>query len=226
MKNLKYASFNNSTFTFSSQIPRRGYTFRSGNAHGAAAALLSWSEITVSKAPTRAFTLLFPVSTSLLAVSSITYSRCWTIPARSSSCPWHPDASGPRLKLVKHLNLLKMQYHSSWWFCLWWTLLLLLSSAGFAGPNRSRLGVSFSELPWRFSTLPRRNVSLWGDCVAVLDDMDADFSPLALSVLGVAAFSVKWEWRPVILVWRIRSICLLENKYWHDNSSIVYHVGC
>lgn len=34
--------------------------------------LVSWREMTVSKAPTRALTLLFLLSTSLLAVSSIT----------------------------------------------------------------------------------------------------------------------------------------------------------
>lgn len=70
------------------------------------------------------------------------------------------------------------------------SLLLLLCSTVFAGLNRSRLGVLLdSELLCRFSTFPRRKVSLRGDCAGMVED----FGCLVFSVLGVAEFSAKFE---------------------------------
>jgi hypothetical protein len=69
---------------------------------------------------------------------------------------------------------------------------MFLSSVAFAGLNRTRLGLLLSKLLASLvSTLARRNVSLRGNCLRVLEveDVDAGIGLPAPSVFATTAFS-------------------------------------
>lgn len=152
---------------------------------------VSCSEMTVSKAPTRAFTLLFLASaTSRLAVSSITLlsstCSCFLVSLPSSCRRRSTTTSAPGSFAAALLPFLLPV------ILLPLLLEALVSAAAMADLNRSRLGVLL--LSSGFSTLPRRKVSLRGcgaGAVVLEVVMGAGFGLLAIAFLGVSGFSVK-----------------------------------